>query len=328
MNCETPAQELERCIPMSAVAEQRAASEKEPVILPFNIGIAPAVEPFRATEPAPAEPVVVQAGCGGGKTFDGPPVILGSDGEPADKLTWPKYLAWRKTKCRPYDYLEGPKLARTIGDALWLSKVEAKLQRDRALEEIDQAIHEFVGEVAELGELIIKSGPNIFYEDRTKLIDEIGDILFCGAWVLDAWGKNPLDEDSPWIELVDIDAMPSIAGPASVIEANTLEQLTRDGGRFLNGLSAMVQGMFVTASTASGLLCNSYKKLRFQRREQNVDTQVERVVTVFITVNQLLGLASATVEDAMRSNMRKLDARFPEGYKPGVGGGIREGAGR
>jgi NTP pyrophosphatase (non-canonical NTP hydrolase) len=323
--------------------------EPEPVILPFTrIGISPspAVEPFRATEPAKAEPQVIQSGSKFGKTFGGsnridasasaflvtpppaPPVILGMDGEPADKLSWPKYLAWRKTKCRPYDYANGPQYAVSATKLQEDALHEREISR-RALEEIDQAIHEFVGEVAELGELLSETGPNAFYESRDKLIDEIGDILFCGAWVLDAWGNNPLSDagEDDGVEILDVSQIENIAMMAHVISEHTLEEITGHH-LFMNALRDGTLRLFLVASVQAGLLCNSYKKLRFQRREQDVAKQTERVANVFAVVSQILGIASASVEDALRTNMRKLDARFPQGYQPGVGGGIRTGEGK
>lgn len=302
---DVQAVEFPAVLPTPAAIE----SKKEPVVLPFKIGIAPVAS---AELSPPSNPPA-------------PPVILGMDGEPADKLTWPKYLAWRKTKCRPYDYENGPKLVNlAVNDAFHGTPDNNKA---RALEEIDQATHEFVGEVAELGELLMSRGPMAFYEDRSKLVDEIGDVLFCGAWVLDAWGKNPLNDATDELEIIDISSMDRLQAIADMLAKCPIEKAVEIPG-FMDELGSSVMSLFTQASVQAGLLCNSYKKLRFQCREQDVDTQVARVVAVFVIVSQILGIASASVEDALRTNMRKLDARFPEGYKPGVGGGIRTGDGK
>lgn len=285
-----------------------------PVILPIRpADPIPVILPFRA---GPAQPPA-------------PPLILNALGEPADEISWPKYLAWRKTKCRPYDYVSGPRIARTIGEPLWLSKEEAVEHRARGLEEIDQAIHEFVGEVAELGELIANAGPTVYYEHRDKLIDEIGDILFCGVWVMDAWGKNPLNDlkEDDNVEMIDMSEMEHMAILNHVIKEHSFEEI-KGHHIFLNALANHTTSLYIAASIQAGLLCNSYKKLRFQRREQDVAQQIARVFGVFMVVAQILGVADAGIKDAMRVNMRKLDARFPHGYQPGVGGGIRTGEGK
>jgi hypothetical protein len=252
--------------------------------------------------------------------------ILGADGQPAEAppaLTWDQYLAWRKTKCRPYDYANGPALATSTKTA----DLDLPFpKRERALEEIDQATLEFIGEVAELAELFLKHGPAAFYgADRAKLIDECGDVFFCGAWVLDAWGRNPLygADDLEFVRVTDEDPLSRVA---VILGTNPLEALARTpvvgvlGGMVLNALNV--------AQAHAGLLANSFKKLKYQRREQDVTRQVERVATVFFQVNQILILANSSVEDALLANKGKLDARYPDGYQPGQGGGHREGAGK
>lgn len=316
-----------------------------PDVLPF-IGIAPSREILVATDTKVRIPAddngpsrVVKAGSPTGKTFAGPSLLVGANGrlisaspEPAvlfsvtgdtlNSLTWDDYLAWRKSKCRPYDYTNGPAMA-TIG---FDPSIPAEAPRERALEEIDQAIHEFVGEVAELGELFIENGPLSFFGSlRDKIIDECGDIFFCGAWALDAWGENPFAgaDDLEMIRVTDESELAMFAGVIASREPGEI----LGNQKFVSILGGMIFNLMMTAQTNAGLLCNSYKKLRFQRRQQDVKVQVSRIANVLVAVNQILIIANSSVEEALKVNQRKLDARFPEGYKPGVGGGIRTGEG-
>ena len=283
---------------------------------------------------------MVRAG-GGSGLRNGPSILVGANGLPLSAapepvelvdvagetlsaLTWADYIAWRKTKCRPFDYVDGPRLALTTSEA---RPNELTPYGNRALEEIDQATLEFIGEVAELGEMLIKDGPAIFYgELRDKLIDECGDILFTGTWALDAWGNNPL-ADADDLELIRVTDEDAVAQFAQVIAGNPAEAVFGDQ-RFISMLGGMLFNLMLTAQTAAGLTANSFKKLKYQRREQNVDAQVGRIVSVLFSVNQILIVANSSVAEALKVNQRKINARFPDGYKPGQGGGHRVGEGK
>lgn len=258
-----------------------------------------------------------------------PPAILDASGEAIPSITWPEYIAWRKTKCRPFDYKQHPSVATydsmrcNIDPDFDFDAVKA-----RALEEIDQATHELVGEVAELGELMSVSGIQAFYGDRSKLIDECGDIFFCACWALDAWGLNPLekapegegvellspDEDDPRLNLGRFIA--TYPAERAVTSANFVHDITRT---ILSDMLAM--------QTAAGLTSNSFKKLRFQRREQSVETQVSRIAEVLMLTAGILLLAHSSVEEALKVNQKKINARYPNG-QTGLSGGIRTGDGK
>jgi hypothetical protein len=303
---------------------------------------------------------VVKAGTPTGKTFDdevevgmdgpprstrGPSMLVGSNGMPIfatpdvtsdlidvrgetlNSLTWPTYMSWRKTKTRPYDFVNGPSLATNPPDGLPFGASTSTLdKRDRALEEIDQATHEFIGEVAELGELFIEHGPTVFWGNlRDKLIDECGDILFCATWAFDAWGSNPLNEADD-LELMRVTDDNELTAFAQVIASNQMG-IVMGNAKFVSMLGGMVFHLMLTAQTNAGLTANSFKKLRYQRREQDVDKQIGRIANTLIAVNQLLIVANSSVEEALKINMRKLDARRPGGYNPAVPGGIRTGEG-
>lgn len=251
--------------------------------------------------------------------------LVGVTGETLTSLTWDKYLAWRRTKCRPFDQsctglATKPKSAVTEGQTSLAV---------RAIEEIDQAVLEVIGEVAELGELFLAHGPIApFFEGeiRTKLIDECGDIFFCACWSMDAWGDNPLAGIDD-LEILRVEEGSELEGIANAFLAHTPEEIMGNK-RFRAVMSNMIQGSLVGMQTAAGLLANSFKKLKFQRREQDVEVQIGRIASVLTIANQILIIANSSVEEALKSNMRKLDARYPNGYQPGQGGGIREGAGK
>lgn len=255
--------------------------------------------------------------------------IVNAQGEPVSALTWPKYLAWRKTKCRPYDYEKGPKLAVvTTQPEIDALGVTDNVFRLRAIEEIDQATLEFLGEVAEFSELFQEHDIGCFFgELRAKLIDEAGDCFFCGAWALDAWGVNPLAAMADDLELIRVDDDNNLAQFGRILATNTLAVVVADA-RFAGVLKLSVMQLLVGASTSAGLLANAFKKLKFQRREQSVEKQALRVCMALFAVNQLLVIANSSVEEALQSNQRKLDARFPGGYVQGQGGGIRTGEGK
>jgi len=231
-------------------------------------------------------------------------------------LTWTNYVEWRKSKCPPYDY----RLAKDVndpeaGDPNW----------HYAVDEVNHAIHEFVGEVAELGQLFVENGPEAFAEPvRRKLIDECGDIFFCACWVMDAYGKNPID-DTDGIELLKFEGQTPLHQLAELISAQWSDSERGLHPRVAQVIEATYQRGMLEAQTLAGLLCDSYKKLRYQYRSQSVSKQISRIVGVMIIVNQFLVLAGSTVREALMANCHKLDTRYPNGFE--LGGGDRTGKG-
>ncbi len=237
--------------------------------------------------------------------------LVSANGSPLTSLTWPVYNAWRQTKTK----------RRNLGDY------------PEQVEELDQATHEFIGELAELAELIGSAGPAAFYEPtRAKLIDECGDCFFCGTWAAEAWMRfapkgavvNPLAAEQPdfGVELFITDesnpGLPNLM--ARALATNPLEVVSADRD-FLSNLGVTVLAHSANALMYAGLTSNAFKKLAFQERSQDVEEQVDRIVSALVNVNMILLLASSTVAEALRVNRAKLDARYPDGFKPG--GGIR-----
>lgn len=187
-------------------------------------------------------------------------------------IDWKSYSEWRKTKC--------PK--RNLKDPL-----EQHM-------ELNQSTLEFIGEVAELADLISKFGICNRNSDQGKeLIDECGDIFFCGCWLLHAIDQMHI------LEYVTEFYRP----PQKEIDyAQTWSQLC---------------GIQINA----GLLANSCKKEIFQFVNQNHDDSGLRVYRIFCQISDILYRTGSSVEEAIKFNKAKLDARFPDGWVPG--GGIR-----
>lgn len=277
---------------------------------PTHIGI--------ATAP-PSEPPELKIVLGGGDGLIQIPAAV----ETPEKLTWKSYCDWRRTKCRPYDYDQGPVLATVISDTI------DPVLAARSLEEIDQATHEVVGEAAELGELFFNELLDTFYASRSKLIDECGDILFCACWALDAWGNNPLASlDSDQLELIAVDPNELVAMIRAALRNGP--QIVSQNQGFMDALALTVQTSLSGIMTGVGLTANAFKKLRFQRRQQDVGVQVKRILGAMHVVNQILYIASSNMEDAMRANMKKLNYRWPRGTGDPTTppGGFREGDGK
>jgi hypothetical protein len=282
----------------------------ETFAMPTHIGIA--MPPPADTEAAVAD------GDGSAK-----PIVEAPEAEPA--LTWQAYCAWRRTKCRPYDHKNSPALVTTATTAAEL--MIGGPDRERALEEIDQATHEVVGEAAELAELFFTEKLDAFYGTRDKLIDECGDILFCACWAMDAWGKNPLDDaEIPGLELITVGEDETVHFFRTTLMTTQPDEI--ENGSFLEALALIVQTSLSGLMCGLGLTANAFKKLKFQRRPQDVDSQIKRIAGAMCVVNQLLYLVGSDIKAALRSNMKKLDARYPNGYRPGQGGGIGTGDGK
>lgn len=252
---------------------------------------------------------------------DGRPMILGRivpmvgppeqarwehDPERPTHQSFDRYCAWRRTKCRPRD-LRNP---------------------EQRLEDLDEATHQFVGEVGELGELIESDHIHCVTigESIKLLIDECGDVWFCGLWLCDAYGLNPFlgnEEVSPDQVQRDESVQPALDLHLQLAALDPAEALTDAMmATVLQTLQIVSWRMLVNAT----LLCNTFKKIRWQRRPQDREAAVNRIVNALCYTEQLLVISGHTVEDALARNVEKLDARFPEGYV-GPGGGIRQGKG-
>lgn len=218
------------------------------------------------------------------------------------KLTWAKYMAWRKTKCPPREpdtYRHG-------------------INRD----EVNQATLEMVGELAEAVGIIVREGVGAFYSpNRVKLIDEIGDAIFCTAWAISAWGFEAMLAD------YDIELDQAFGGhdrdhivAAQILGNAPLEFIDRQMGVGMN-ISLICAASAGVAQSAAGDTANALKKILYQGRQQDHEGQAARCMVVLRELRILLLLADCPIRSALVGNMQKLDKRFPNGWVPG--GGIR-----
>lgn len=317
----------------------------------------------------PNEPVkLILAGGATGKTFPADPVaepkklilpadepkqVMDAQGEPTSSMTWQHFVERRQFSCEPrvvdrssldrFRKEEGFSESGADGDFL------SCMLRQEQRADVVQATLEFVGEVGELSELIGEHGVKVLWGDRrAKLIDECGDILFTGTWLIEAWARNPhpipddeaydatpavahlLDErpiDNPLLGATDTELYRFEEGD---IHAQLAVHILNHGGMKLERDRSFVQVASATLVTDmirmlswASLTANAAKKLAYQHREQDAQLQIDRVLGAFHAVNFILCVANSSVEEAMIVNRAKLDKRYPDGYQPGVGGGIR-----
>jgi hypothetical protein len=250
--------------------------------------VAPDAQPADAPAPAPELKIV-----------EPPPAP--EPGAPAS--AWPLYCDWRKTKCPSEGTRSG-------------------------LEDLDQSIHEFVGEVSEFAQVLAEADWTACIGDTAKrLLFEAGDVFFCGCWVMDASGLNPLRDVEGTLALRD----PSAEGQAEDFAGGVIARLDAEGApdednpfsRDVEAVRQMLTAGLLGCTVRAGLLCDTFKKGVWQRRQPDVSAFFSRVLEVFYMVEQILGLFGATTEMALKANVQKLDTRYPEGWKPG--GGVRKG---
>ncbi len=208
------------------------------------------------------------------------------DPEAPTHLNLRRFAEWRTSKCFPRNHNE---------------------EADRRLD-LDQGTLELTGEAGEVAEVILNipvSLPEAILcpKLRVKLIDEVGDVLFCCSWLADAWGVNPMRINREY---------------GDFLNKTKLDKSSRNHDTMIR------LGLLLTCQT--GLLANSAKKVLVQNREQDIDTQFNRLDRVCQYSAMILSVVGASVYEATARNVEKLDARFPPGYALGDGG-IRTGLG-
>ena len=219
---------------------------------------------------------------------------------PELSITWPQYAAWRVKKC------PAPK-------------------PDTA---VSHATLEFVGEVAEFANVIL-TDPLCVLRSVGPVVDEAGDVLFTGCWLMDAWGYNYLRsaEVAPSEALVSEKSLvQALEGLDRKVQEALLPALvTKDEnpsreafatlGQFNAYVSQIATGMLIQA----GLLANAAKKRDFQGRYIPARPQCDSVFSILCGIQQILYLAGKSIENVLEQNMLKINGRFPEGWKPGGG---------
>jgi hypothetical protein len=223
--------------------------------------------------------------------------------------SWARYAEWRRSKCKPK----------------WMRS---------EMDELNQATLEFIGEVGELADLVCESGGSALMDEhvRSSVLDEAGDCFFTGIWCVEQWvGESELPRFLP----ADGNGIgdPSTHGMENEIRSMFVEAAGRresDNGNAQEGLhnalylyEQVAAVCCLIAMTRASLTANALKKQMYQHRAQNCGEQALRVLLALGAVQRLLVMLGYTVFDALEANIQKLDARYPNGYVPGVGGGIR-----
>jgi hypothetical protein len=274
--------------------------------------------------------------------------VVDATGEATSSMTWPHFVERRRFSCKPR--IATQELVREFvgADGVDDDDYLSALVRVEQVEDVCQATHEFIGEVGELAEMVGEHGIKVLWGDRRpKLIDECGDILFTGAWLIEAWARNPAPlpdtEEESALTLANIFLDRPVGNPllgATDTELYRFEQedihaqiatvIIQNGGmkimkdrRFVAIASQTLMTDTLQMLTQASLTANAAKKLTYQFREQDPRLQIERVMGVFFAVNFILCMANSSIEEAMIVNRKKIDARYPNGYTEGVGGGIR-----
>ncbi len=192
-------------------------------------------------------------------------------------------------------------------------------RRDRSnlierIEDLDQATHELVGEAAELGDCILTHGLDVCTKEQARLVGAIGDLFFRGLWAADAWGHNRFR-----------DAM--VPPPSECVPAEKLrdiEALALDE-EATQGVMVKLMHLAFQVNVLAGLNGNAFRKARWHQKPVPASTQGDTIAHCLLVAATLAALAGATVEECLEANIKKLDARFPDGFV--VGGGIRSGEG-
>jgi hypothetical protein len=226
-------------------------------------------------------------------------------------LHWPLYCDWRKSKCPPRDATDNA--ART--------------------EDLTQATLELCGEAGELALIVDGGGIDLFRPGpiREALLDELGDVLFECCWALDAWGANPFREaqGTGLDRYLVADDEPNVQRMRDIVETrltrhdrsddanlpNLVVECASDTINLLRSYATPICGL-------AGSTANALKKLLYQGKRQESHTQAASICAALSDVRRIAVIAlGATLEDVALANIQKLDARFPDGWKPG--GGIR-----
>lgn len=238
-----------------------------------------------------------------------------SEAVAAMATTWSEYCEWRKTKCPPPEFR----------GAVWL-------------DELDQAIHEMIGEMGELTYLMTENGPFFMANDpevakiRRHLEDEIGDLIFTTSWVFDCIDPSFFGTRGRIVE----GFLPSDQREAVRATYDDIKRLNLSPG-ILNQLHKapdevqsivmfwlnQVNGTLLTMFSNAGLISNRFKKIRWHRiSTQNGNPfydQAQNLFMLMVGLDAICTLTGISMTNAVYRNRVKLDQRFPDGWKPGGG---------
>jgi NTP pyrophosphatase (non-canonical NTP hydrolase) len=194
-------------------------------------------------------------------------------------------------------------------------------------DELDQAIHEFVGEVAELAQLYEEEGPTILVPrsaNRDHAESELGDVIFTASWVMDLLDKAALGQrgavSEGFIPRNHIAILADIG--AKAIDAVRLTKLQMVGMAPQELQSAIMDWVTETgeilrsAMIKAGLLCNHFKKIRWHGKTASGQDMADLVAVAMEATQALCLLSGFTLEGVMRKNMQKINKKFPNRWHP------------
>lgn len=217
-------------------------------------------------------------------------------------MTWASYSSWRQSKCPSPGYRVGA-----------------------SLEEYDQAVHEAVGEAAELSQLLIENGPAGVFDPalRTKVADELGDCLFTFTWLNDVLGQALAgDINSSLLDHVTHKRLDDLAGLVARGDLDTLGNPGAAPPELLQGYHEWQLEMMMAALHATfriGIFSNAFKKLRWQKVSTPKTLLAEHLFFALVSLDVIATLHGLSMEGIAHANMAKLNARFPDGWEPGGG---------
>jgi hypothetical protein len=227
-----------------------------------------------------------------------------SEPAPALELTWAEYSEWRQSKCPP---------------------PELRFPLDPLADELDQAIHEAVGEWAELTELICTSLFQLLVvpQRRLELLDELGDAYFTTCWVLAALGaampaRAVSDAFTPMQTLEhDRATMAALAGARDVLHSPP--QATTQQRSAMNAWELAIKGLLLHGISEIGATANFWKRVRWHSSDTPIQLTIDAVHGALHTLERLCVITGTAPLAAVLGNIEKLNRRFPDGWVPGGG---------
>jgi hypothetical protein len=313
-------------------------SAPQPSTMPSSQGaVLINVEPGNAANPATADGVLITPGgiattASGSQHKDDPSVVKGpwpnqehrAEPDTSDQLQrlnldWRTYSEWRRTKCPPPE----------CRGAIWM-------------DELDQAIHELIGEIGELATLLMSNGPFTLISDpesaklRKAVKDEIGDVIFTASWVFDcidpsffgtrgriaeaflpAEARQALYQTHQ--DIVGLNLSPGLL--------NMFHKLNDDAQAVVQFWISQVESTLFTIFNNAAPISGRFKKLRWHRMGSPGGAnpfyeQAQNLFNVMVGADAICTLTGMTMLSCVVANMAKLDQRFPDGWK--AGGGVRK----
>jgi hypothetical protein len=204
---------------------------------------------------------------------------------------WSRFVEWRKSACPPRDY--------------------SNLQD--LLADLNRSTHEFVGAVSMLADLAGTLGVSGLTTDIVPetVLRRAGLVFFCGSWVADGWGKNPLLTVPDAVgTLIDEGLDKQIRDMAYRVSGHVARPVTTEGIGKLLAESALRMSIQV------GKLAANYARVRWHARPVDIDEQGNRVRTILHDTCIILACYEHSVPEALAGAVKYVDRRWPKPARP------------